>query len=848
MKKIIVIATTSILVFLLLISSFFFINNDKKDSYTDEELKDYYDDYYNNNNDDHLANLTDEELKKYYENLYGTGDNDLTEHEDSIQAANTIYMLDDETQEYTEYLRLNYRKAYMIQDTSSKVTYGSDHQGDLVSLLTSEGETSFKYGIAVAGASACWTYTDVKAQGYEKFSGYFGAHYLARFTNSSSTSFRIRFLCDGEYTKDVTINSKDTIAEYVEIDLSGVEVFQIYVDIMGNGSGDYVGMGDPKFTKQTAKPYLCVDDLEFNLPEQVTKENILQYAEAKNISSEDISDEITYETNYVTGKTGTFNVTYIIKDIVNDIEVERRDTVKMTVYDIDYSEEWTLEDFKTPYVNYLYHPRQTYSPQMRKLFDLLIELALDFDDSQWQKKYRSNIYTSQNARNVSLSGAGIYLKYSEVNTVLRGIWDCEPRAFMLLNLDLMGSYYSSTNSVTGLTNSCWFWAQNLTTEQYNERVQLILDNSVGILSVAKDDMTYAQKWKYVADNYSSKISYSDGATLYNSIGLFKGKCNGNSQGLVYLAQRLSIQSIYSEGMSTAGFHAWSYQKLPDNSTWYMSDRLWGSVLAKDGNHGHNVYKNRGYDFPEISPTSYSSYNYTYPSIWGNFKQSSFLITEGESIDIEGNLLGIDGIFLDILSNYTLSIKVTDSNGNKVSSDISTLKKGIYNIVYTINYTSSLYNITRDDTVTVAIYEPSFDYEDIATNLTTGSLYAGGAVNENINYDRSNEVTGLGYRINDGASVSISLEGIEANILTFKYGSYVSARTNSYTMSNCRISLSVYADGVLIHTGNQLTAWSKYEDVLIIIPEGTKQLTFTTNKHSSGGCHGALIDLSFGSTK
>ncbi len=663
--------------------------------YTDEELKDYYEDLYNNN-DVSDKNYTDEELKQYYENLYGPGDNDLTHHDDYTSSSNTVYTFDQEGN-YIEYVALNYSKAYMIQDTSKKVTYKTDHQGDLVSLVTNTGETTFTHGIAIAGAAACFTYTDIKQQGYDTFSGYFGAHYLARYTNSTSTSFNFRFMCDGvDVYKTATFN-KDTEAEFVEIDLDGVEVFQIFVEIQGSGTGDYMGMGNPMFSKEKATPYLDVFDLEFNLPSQVNDINILDYAKAYDINYNDISDQITYETNYVKGTTGTFDVTYIIKQTVSGNVVERRDTVQMDVYNIDYSDTWTVEDFKTPYVNHLYHGRQSVSDQKKLLFDMILDASLDFKDSDWYRRYRSNIYTSQNYKSFNLKSAGIYLKYSDVNSILSCVCDSDSRAMMILDLDLMGSYYCTTDSTTGLISAAGFWAQNITTEQYNSRIEQILTNSELFLSYAKDDMNYATKWKYVTDAYNSKVTYTDGASLYNSVGLLKGKCNGNSRGLVYLSQRLNMKSFYANGMTYAGFHAWTYQQLPDNGIWYLTDKLWYTTLGTVGGYtsSHAVYDNNGYPLPEFSKVALSTNYYKYPSIWATFKNNSYIITENESVNLNANLSSIDGIFDDIILKYQLSYIIKDANGDVVSSNTADLSTGQYTIVYTIRYTSDLYDISRN---------------------------------------------------------------------------------------------------------------------------------------------------------
>ncbi len=694
MKKIITIIT-SVLLLIGVCFAAFTINNIIEKTLTDNELKDYYENLYGDGVDSSLNEYTDEQLKEYYENLYGPGDNELTVPDDFTSSSNTVYTFDQDST-YIEYMALNYNKAYMIQDSSSKVTYKADHQGDLVSLMTNTGETKFNNGIAIAGAAACWTYTDIKAQGYEEFSGYFGAHYLARYTNSTSTSFYFEFMCDGVVVETTKTFDKDSEAQYITIDLEGVEVFQIFAKIGSSGTGDYMGIGDPKFTKEKAKPYLDVFDLEFNLPSQVNDINILDYAKAYDINGNDISDNITYTTNYIKGTTGSYDVTYIITDTVLGETVERRDTVNMDVYNIDYSQVWTVEDYKTPYVNHLYHGRQSISPQKKLLFDVILEASLNFNENDWYKRTRSNIYTNQNYKSFNLKSMGIYLKYSDVNSIMSCVADNDTRAFMIMDLDLMGSYYCTTDSTTGLISAAGFWAENLTEAQYETRIEAILKNSEIFLSYAKDDMTYAQKWKYVTDAYNKSVTYTDGASLYNSVGLLKGKCNGNSRGLVYLAQRLSIKSFYANGMTYAGFHAWTYQQLPDDGIWYLTDKLWYTTLGTVSGYtsSHAVYDNNGYPLPEFSKVALSSSNYTYPTIWATFKQSTISVSQGDYFDAIANITAINGIFSDVLRNTTYTYYIVDENDNKVDSNTTNLSDGSYKIVYTLNYISDLYNITR----------------------------------------------------------------------------------------------------------------------------------------------------------
>ncbi|MFI3252508.1 MAG: NPCBM/NEW2 domain-containing protein [bacterium] len=745
-------------------------------------------------------------------------------------------------EEYVTYLTDSYSK--LVYSSAGTIDMEYDHQGDKISLYGNDKENQYEKGIASSNSNTGFTFTSVQEYGYEYFETYVGVHVIAR-DAGRTPSFKFEILTDGEIAYTKTYSNAYAEQEFVSIPLEGVEVLQIFVKIINSsGSGNYAGYGDPLFRKAAPTPYLDVFDMEFSNPDQVTSLNLLEYAKAYDMAGNDISSSVQYETDFTEGKTGVFSLTYYVFD---SNEVMRKREVSLLVLDIDYTQTWTLEDFKTPYVNYLYHARSSYSNQMKKLFDLIVDAGLNFDDTQWTKRYRSNIYTSQNFKSFNLYNEGIYLKYSDVNSVLDGIWDCEPRIFMILELDLMASYYCSTDSSTNLTNSAGFWAQNLTTDQYNSRIQQILGNSETFLSYAKDDMTYAQKWKYVTDAYNKKVHYNDGANLYNSMGLLVAKCNGNSQGLVYLAQRLGIKSIYAEGWSDEGLHAWTYQKLPDEEEWYLTDKLWyttlGTVEGYTSNHA--VYSNRTYTFPKTSNVAYNSYNYTYPSVWATFVSETINCVVGENVDLYDNIKTISSIFSTVPTIDDISIKIVFGNKEYSIDQIPSLSNGLYTAIYSIEYHHGSTVILRDYEIDLVIFEPEIDYESINSNLVTTTVYGGGAQNENMDYDQSNEIEGLGYNLTDGQSISIDVSEINSNALTLKYSTRITARTNSWTMDNCHISLTIKMDGVSVVTTASLKAWSTYIDVFVSIPDGTQTITFTNNKLSSGGCHGAIIDIQFG---
>ena len=94
----------------------------------------------------------------------------------------------------------------------------------------------------------------------------------------------------------------------------GVQVLQLVVEAAGANTGDMALWADARFVSSSQKPYLAVDDLEFNLASQVTRSNILEYVSARDADGNDISHNITYTTDYAGQSSGTFTVTYTVTD------------------------------------------------------------------------------------------------------------------------------------------------------------------------------------------------------------------------------------------------------------------------------------------------------------------------------------------------------------------------------------------------------------------------------------------------------------------------------------------------------------------------------------------------------
>lgn len=371
-------------------------------------------------------------------------------------------------------------------------------------------------------------------------------------------------------------------AEFASVDISSVKVLQLVVEATDKAShpNNHTIWGDAAFYKAEATPWLSASDKEFTNPDQVTAANILEGVFARTLSGEvgqtdqpvggpngtlrngkegnDLSDEVTYETDYVEGSTGEFTITYHVKDAQG---IERSRSVKMTVQGTErYRLDADLEYLTTPFASYLYAGRDYFDEQGKAAFDLCVEKLLDFgnDVESYQLVTRGSeqVY----AVTVNLQDAGIYMSVGDAGYLCSTIMDDEPRAFHVKDWGTEVSKKDEmANTVTFYVPSKYGQRGEDGQTFYNTRLLQIEGNASRFLANVKDGMTDAQRLRAALYPYADWLRYGNiyGQTLEDSLAVGTAVCGGNARGSVYLSQRLGIKAYWVRTTS----HAWSNVKL-----------------------------------------------------------------------------------------------------------------------------------------------------------------------------------------------------------------------------------------------------------------------------------------------
>ena len=355
-----------------------------------------------------------------------------------------------------------------------------DSSGNPLSLLQDGVEVGYDTGLLTVPASnsyASLSFLDVQENGYQSFETDIGLHSSVRETGGE-VEFKI--FADGVqvYTSGVVTNT--TPAQHVEIDLTEVEVLQLVVDAKGSNANDLAVWGDAHFTKTENAPYLAVDDLEFNQSWQVTKENLLEYVVAKDADGNDISHNVTYQTNYNGQASGTYSITYTATD---DAGHSHSRTVDLVVTGEDYTQELSLERLKQPWASYLYHGRGTLSTQGKKAWDLILSKILDFDSSQWKltNRWGEEVY----AVDVDLQAHNIFTTKNELTALGSMFMDDEPRTFILKD------WGCDVTTKDGLASHVTMWVKKSQADQYDAMLLKIEGNAQNMLEKYQPDMTEA---------------------------------------------------------------------------------------------------------------------------------------------------------------------------------------------------------------------------------------------------------------------------------------------------------------------------------------------------------------------
>lgn len=480
-----------------------------------------------------------------------------------------------------------------------------DARGGQLALLQNGREVVYSNALFTFPADHSYAslyFVDVQENGYLRFQADVGLHSAVR---SKGGEVEFKVFADGVQVYASGTVTHETEAQSVDVDLEGVEVLQLVVDAKGSNTNDQAVWGNARFTTAGSTPYLAVDDLEFNQSWQVTPENLLEYVSARDAHGNDITDSVTYETDYRGQESGTFSVTYTAADQAGNTHSR---TVDLVVTGEDYTGELSVDRLRKPWASYLYHGRGTLGTQGKKAWDLMLAQVLDFDPSQWTLTTRWNEEVYE--MDVDLQAHGIFTTTEEMRALSSMFLDDEPRTFILKD------WGCELTTKDGLVSHVKMWAKKSQADQYDAMLTRIEGNTQRMLAEYQPDMTEAQGLYYVSNAYKRWVKYgNNGQLLSDSLGNGVAVCGGNARGYIYLSQRLGSKSVWGR----SGSHAWSFTKLVDEKAWFKTDLLSGEFLAPGVNGEGNLsvggsYKPRHYKWFVFGQEQYDKSLLGYPAV------------------------------------------------------------------------------------------------------------------------------------------------------------------------------------------------------------------------------------------
>lgn len=470
-----------------------------------------------------------------------------------------------------------------------------DKDGNLISLNNNGSKTTYQSGIITSTKSVI-TYSGLKKYSYDRFQSIIGIHTPGEIIDSQSTvKFQIyagkKLLYESQ---EMTTSSNP---EYVDIDIKNEDVIQLVTFTTDGSNGILTAWADAIFSKSAETPILEVSDLEFSSPDQVTKENILEYAKASSADgSRDLTSNITYKTDYKDNTAGEYSLTYSVKDPFNN-NVTSKTVILRVLSTEKYKLNLSDDELTRPLASYLYHGRGSSSYQAQQMWDAFLSVILNYNnsDDRWPtiNKYGEVVVPVT----LRLQDLGIYVSKEEVHYLNSHLMDDEPRTF---NVKDWSATYTLKDGIID-TVTIYLGNSMIKGDSYIKMLRKINENTTEMFKNIQSDMTEAQMLKSVASTYSKWLKYGGGQLLSDSLGNGMAVCGGNARGYIYLMQRMGIKSYWVRTIS----HAWSHSRVGGN--WYRTDLLANMYLKAEPDgapHHPQVYLNRHLNWVPLSPVDY----------------------------------------------------------------------------------------------------------------------------------------------------------------------------------------------------------------------------------------------------
>lgn len=202
-----------------------------------------------------------------------------------------------------------------LEETSAKVGYGSfmkdkSISGKTITLLRNETPVAFEKGLG-AHASSSIVY-DIGESGYKYFESYIGIDQAMASSKASNAVFRV--VADGQVIYESQPMKSQTEAEYIKLDIEGVSQLELVADSNGNNSSDHTVWADAKFAAENSVPVINASDAVYKESENVDLDAVIGAVTASDVEDGDLTDAISYETDFTPGSTGIFDITYTVTD------------------------------------------------------------------------------------------------------------------------------------------------------------------------------------------------------------------------------------------------------------------------------------------------------------------------------------------------------------------------------------------------------------------------------------------------------------------------------------------------------------------------------------------------------
>ncbi|MDU4937356.1 MAG: NPCBM/NEW2 domain-containing protein [Clostridium sp.] len=180
---------------------------------------------------------------------------------------------------------------------------------------------------------------------YSNFTTYVGTD---KNYDLSQTTIIFKIFADGEevYTSDVI--RKDSEAEFVNLDVTGVKELKLVADnVDGNGVGDFASWADTKLYTTNAKPRLTIPkSLSTKLGEEI---DLNEEYSAIDAEDGDITDKVEVSGKVNFNKTGKYPITYKVTDTDGNEVVKTRTIAVIDMNDYSYLTDY---DWKAAQYNY----------------------------------------------------------------------------------------------------------------------------------------------------------------------------------------------------------------------------------------------------------------------------------------------------------------------------------------------------------------------------------------------------------------------------------------------------------------------------------------------------------------